>query len=114
LLSVLLLLVFAFSISWIWTMLGLMLRTPSSVLWVSTLPLFLLTFASNIFVAPKTMPSWLETAVGFNPITHLVTAVRGLMSGTVLLGQIFWLLVACAALIVVFAPITMYLYGNKK
>jgi ABC-2 type transport system permease protein len=114
LLSVMLLLVFAFSVSWIWTMLGLMLRTPTSVLWVSTLPLFLLTFASNIFVDPKTMPSWLQTVVGFNPITHLVSATRGLMSGTLPAAQIGWLLVACVALIVVFAPITMYLYRNKK
>jgi ABC-2 type transport system permease protein len=114
LLSVLLLLVFAFSVSWIWTALGLVARTPNSVLWVSTLPLFLLTFASNIFVDPKTMPSWLQTIVGYNPITHLVTAVRGLMSGTVMMGQISWMLSSCAILIAVFAPITMYLYRNRK
>ena len=114
LLSVLLLLVFAFSVSWIWTALGLVARTPNSVLWVSTLIMFLLTFASNIFVDPKTMPSWLQTVVGFNPITHLVTAVRGLMSGTVMMGQIGWLLLSCATLIAVFAPLTMYLYRNRK
>jgi ABC-2 type transport system permease protein len=114
LLSVALVVVFAFSLSWIWTALGLVLRTPNSVLWVSTLIMFPLTFASNIFVEPETMPSWLETAVDFNPITHLVTAVRGLMSGTVLIGQIGWLLAACAGLVVVFAPITMYLYRNKE
>jgi ABC-2 type transport system permease protein len=113
LLSVALVVVFAFSLSWIWTALGLVLRTPNSVLWVSTLIMFPLTFASNIFVEPKTMPGWLQTAVDFNPITHLVTAVRGLMSGTVLMGQIGWLLAACAGL-VVFAPITMYLYRNKE
>jgi daunorubicin/doxorubicin transport system permease protein len=94
LLSVALILVFAFSLSWIWTALGLVLRTPNSVLWVSTLIVFPLTFASNIFVEPKTMPGWLQTAVVLNPITHLVTAVRGLMSGTVLMGQISWLLAA--------------------
>ena len=114
LLSVLLLLVFAFSVSWIWTAFGLVARTPNSVLWVSTLIMFPLTFASNIFVDPKTMPSWLQTVVGYNPITHLVTAVRGLMSGTVMMGQIGWLLLSCAILIVVFAPITMYLYRNRK
>jgi len=114
LLSVALILIFSFSLSWIWTMLGLTLRTPTSVLWVSTMIMFPLTFASNIFVDPKTMPGWLETAVGFNPITHLVTAVRGLMSGNVLMGEIGWLLVACAVLVAIFAPITMYLYGNKK
>src|SRR5215210_5948999 len=80
LLSVALIEVFAFSLSWVWTALGLVLRTPNSVLWVSTLIMFPLTFASNVFVDPKTMPSWLHTAVVFNPITHLVSAVRGLMS----------------------------------
>lgn len=114
LLSVLLLLVFAFSVSWIWTALGLVARTPNSVLWVSTLIMFLLTFASNIFVDPRTMPSWLQTVVGFNPITHLVTAVRGLMSGTAMMGQIGWLLLSCAILIAVFAPLTMYLYRNRR
>jgi ABC-2 type transport system permease protein len=114
LLSVALLLVFSFSLSWIWTALGLVLRTPNSVMMASFMILFPLTFASNIFVNPRTMPSWLQTAVGFNPITHLVTAVRGLMSGTVTEPQIFWVLVACAALVAVFAPITMSLYSNKK
>jgi ABC-2 type transport system permease protein len=114
LLAVALILVFAFSLSWIWTSLGLVLRTPNSVLWVSTLIMFPLTFASNIFVDPKTMPSWLETAVGLNPITHLVTATRGLMSGTMPAGQIGAILVACAILIAIFAPVTMYLYRIKK
>jgi ABC-2 type transport system permease protein len=114
LMSVALLVVFAFSLSWIWTALGLVLRTPNSVLWVSTLIMFPLTFASNIFVDPKTMPGWLETAVGYNPITHLVSAVRGLMSGTVPAGDIAWLLVGCAALVAVFAPLTMRLYRNRE
>ncbi len=114
LLSVVLLIVFAFSVSWIWTALGLVARTPNSVLWVSTLIMFPLTFASNIFVDPKTMPGWLETAVGYNPITHLVTAVRGLMHGTVAAGQIGWVLLMSGALIIIFAPLTMYLYRNKK
>jgi len=114
LLSVALLLVFSFSLSWIWTALGLILRTPNSVMGVSMMVLFPLTFASNIFVDPETMPSWLEAIVGANPITHLVTALRGLMSGTVTPGQIGWVLLISGALIAVFAPLTMYLYRNKK
>ena len=114
LLSVALLLVFSFGLSWIWTALGLVLRTPNSVMMVSFMVLFPLTFASNIFVDPRTMPSWLEAIVGANPITHLTTAVRGLMSGTVTAGQIGWVLLISAVLVAVFAPLTMYLYGNKK
>jgi ABC-2 type transport system permease protein len=114
LLSVALLLVFSFSLSWIWTALGLILRTPISVMGVSMMVLFPLTFASNIFVDPQTMPSWLQAIVGANPITHLVTAVRGLMDGTVTAGQIGWVLLASGALVAVFGPLTMYLYRNKK
>ena len=114
LLSVALLLVFSFSLSWIWTTLGLVLRTPNSVMGVSMMVLFPLTFVSNIFVDPQTMPSWLEVIVGANPITHLVTAVRGLMYGAVTAEQIGWVLLTSGVLIAVFAPLTMYLYRNKK
>jgi ABC-2 type transport system permease protein len=114
LLSVALLLVFSFSLSWIWTALGLILRTPNSVMGVSMMVLFPLTFVSNIFVDPQTMPSWLQAVVGANPISHLVTAVRGLMGGTVTAGQIGWVLLASGALVAVFGPLTMYLYRNKK
>jgi ABC-2 type transport system permease protein len=114
LLSVALLLVFSFGLSWIWTALGLVLRTPNSVMGVSMMALFPLTFASNIFVDPRTMPSWLEAIVGANPITHLATAVRGLIHGTATAGQIGWVLLTSGILVAVFAPLTMYLYSNKK
>src|ERR671916_822859 len=81
LLSVALVLVFSFGLSWIWTALGLILRTPNSVMMASFLILFPLTFASNIFVDPETMPSWLQAIVGANPITHLVTAAGGVVCG---------------------------------
>jgi ABC-2 type transport system permease protein len=114
LLSVALLLVFSFGLSWIWTALGLVLRTPNSVMGVSMMVLFPLTFASNIFVDPRTMPSWLEVMVGANPITHLATAVRRLMHGTATTGQIGWVLLTSGVLVAVFAPLTMYLYRNKN
>ncbi len=114
LLGLALLLAFAFSLSWIWTVFGLVMKTPESVMMVSSMASFPLTFASNIFVDPQTMPSWLQVLVGINPISHAVTAVRGLMHGTVTSGQIGSALLACAVLIVIFAPLTMYLYRNKN
>ena len=76
-----LLVVFSFAFSWMWTMFGLLLRTEKSVMGVSMMVLFPLTFLSNIFVDPRTMPGWLQAFVNNNPITHLVAAVRGLMEG---------------------------------
>jgi ABC-2 type transport system permease protein len=108
------LLIFAFSLSWIWTVFGLLMKTPESVMMVSSMASFPLTFASNIFVDPATMPPWLQTFVGINPISHAVTAVRGLMHGTATSGDIGAALLASAILVVIFAPLTMYLYRNKN
>ena len=113
-LSVALLLVFSFCLSWLWTMLSLILRTPNSVAGVSMMVMFPLTFVSNIFVDPKTMPGWLKAVVEVNPISHLATVVRGLMDGSVPAGEIGWVLVSSVLLVAVFGPITMVLYRNKK
>ncbi|PSL02152.1 ABC-2 type transport system permease protein [Haloactinopolyspora alba] len=111
--AVLILLVFASGIGWIFTTLGLVLRTPNAVMGVGMMIIMPVTFASNIFVDPSTMPSWLQSFVDVNPISHLVTAERGLMSGTASAGDIGWVLVATVALTAVFAPLTMYLYRRR-
>jgi ABC-2 type transport system permease protein len=109
-----LVLVFSFSLSWLWTALGLVMRTPEALMGVSMSILFPVTFVSNIFVDPDTMPAWLQPIVESNPISHLATAVRGLMAGDPNATEIGWVLFACAVLVAVFAPVTSYLYRNKQ
>ncbi len=113
LLGVALLLVFAFSLSWIFTALGLVMRSPNAVMGTSMMILMPLTFASNIFVDPSTMPTWLQRFVDINPVSDLVTAVRALMGGTATFSQVSWVLVAAAVITAVMAPITMRLYRNR-
>ncbi|SDY41844.1 ABC-2 type transport system permease protein [Amycolatopsis xylanica] len=111
--GVLLLLAFSFAFSWIWTMFGLLLRTEKSVMGVSMLVLFPLTFLSNVYVSPATMPGWLQAFVNVNPVTHIVDAVRSLMDGKTDGGEILWVLIAGALLIAVFGTLTMRLYNRK-
>jgi ABC-2 type transport system permease protein len=108
-----LVLLFSFSLSWLWTALGLVMRSPEALMGVSMTVLFPLTFVSNIFVEPETMPNWLQTVVEANPISHLATAVRSLMAGDPDMGEIGWVFLACGILVAVFAPVTSYLYRNK-
>jgi len=75
--------------------------------------LFPLTFLSNVFVKPETLPSGLETFVEANPVSHLVTASRGLMDGTATAGQIGAVLATAAVLTAVFAPLTTHLYRSR-
>ena len=111
--SVLLVVVFAFGLSWVFTTLGLVLRAPMAVMNAGFLGLFPLVFLSNIFVDPATLPGWLEAFVGVNPISHLTTAVRHLVAGTASAGDVGLVLAEAAALTAVFAPLTVRLYRRK-
>jgi ABC-2 type transport system permease protein len=112
--GVALVLLFAFSLSWIWTALSLVMRTPESLMNMSMMILFPLTFISNIFVNPETMPGWLQAVVDANPISHLATAVRSVMAGEPNGAEIGWVFLACGVLVALFAPATTYLYRNKR
>lgn len=109
-----LLLVFALALSWVWATLGLLLRTQQAVMSAGTVALFPITLASNIFVAPRTMPGWLQAFVTVNPVSHLVTAERALLAGHPAAGPAAWPLIASAALTALFAPVTAWLYGRQR
>src|SRR5687767_10273503 len=112
--AVVLILLFAFSVSWIWIIVSMFVKTPESVMTTSFLFLFPLTFASNVFVDPATMPPWLRTAVEYNPVTHLVHASRGLMHGEATIDSILWVLVATVVLTAIFAPIALKMYYKER
>ncbi|MGH3410297.1 MAG: ABC transporter permease [Streptosporangiaceae bacterium] len=109
-----LLLVFALALSWAWTTLALLARSPQAVTGTATVTLFPLTLASNVFVAPRTMPGWLQAFVRINPVSHLVSAERALMAGHPAAGQLAWVLLTSAALVAVFAPLTGWLYSRSR
>ncbi|WP_182879815.1 ABC transporter permease [Microbispora sp. H10949] len=111
--AIALLVAFSFAFSWVWTMFGLLLRSEKSVMGISMLVLFPLTFLSNVYVDPETMPGWLQAFVGVNPISHLVTAARSLMAGGADTGEITWVLVSGAVCVAVFGALTMRLYNRR-
>jgi ABC-2 type transport system permease protein len=101
---------FSFGLAWVFTTVGLLMRTPSAVLNGGFMVLFPLTFLSNVFVEPETLPAPLEAFVDANPISVLVTACRGLMAGSPDGADILIVLAVAAGLIAVFAPLTTRLY----
>jgi ABC-2 type transport system permease protein len=105
--------VFAFGLSWVFTTLGLLLRSPNAVMNAGFMGIFPLTFLSNVFVDPKTLPAGLEAFVDVNPISILATASRGLMEGNADAGAIAIVLAVAAALTAVFATLTTRLYRKR-
>jgi ABC-2 type transport system permease protein len=114
LLAVGLVLVFAFALSWLWIIVGMLVRTPESVMTTSFIFLMPLTFASNIFVELSTMPGWLQVVVGRNPVTKLANASRKLMHGEAAGTDVVWVLAASAFIVLVASPVAMRMYRKER
>jgi len=54
------------------------MRSPEAVFGLGNMVMFPLTFISNVFVPVESLPGWLQAFVNVNPISILVSGVRGL------------------------------------
>jgi ABC-2 type transport system permease protein len=103
-----------FGVGWIFIVLGLLIRTPMTVMTIGFTFIFPLVFASNIMVDPGTMPGWLRAFVEVNPVSIMTTALRGLMNGGASFGDVGLALIAPALLTIVLAPVTLWIYLRRE
>lgn len=106
---------FCFSVSWIWIIIGMKVKTPESVMTTSFVFLMPLTFMSNIFVPLQTIKfGWLEAMVRNNPVSHLAFASRALMHGDPVGNHVWWIVGESALLTIVFAPLALWMYSRER
>jgi ABC-2 type transport system permease protein len=110
--ALLLVTLFSCGLAWVFTTVGLLARTPNAVLNGGFMALFPITFVSNAFVPPETLPAGLEAVVDANPVSLVTTAARGLLNGDPVAGDIALALGIAAVLTAIFAPITARLYSR--
>jgi ABC transporter DrrB family efflux protein len=106
----LLMLIFAYCLSWGFAFVGL--AAPNSeAAQAMVFPLvFPLAFASAIFVPVYSMPGWLQPFANNQPVSQTALAVRGLMLGTPH-GQSTWIALAWAlGAVLVLAPLAVNKY----
>ena len=111
--AILLAIVAGWSLAWIFTWFGTVGRTAQGVQAISLRVMFPLTFLSNAFVPADTLPSWLQTFVKINPVSHVVTAVRTMMAGGGVTTEVAWALGGCLAVVAVFMPLAVRSYSRK-
>lgn len=106
----LLLVLFMFALSWVFATLGLAIKNAEAAQAAAFPVMAVLVFASNAFVPPSTMPSWLRGYAENQPLSVVVDAVRALVldqpAGDAVLEAVAW----CIGIIVVFAPIAVRKY----
>jgi oleandomycin transport system permease protein len=97
----------------VWVLIGLLVKSPTSLQGFGFLIMFPLTFGSNVFVPTQTLPGWLQAWVKVNPVTYLSEAVRGLMIGGPVADPAWHALAWVAAILVVFAPLAVTVYRRR-
>ena len=115
--AVVLLLLFAYSFSWVMAFIGMSVRSPEIINNVSFLVLFPLTFISNAFVPSDTLPTPLRVFAEWNPVSALVQAARDLFGNTppgAVLGEtwtaqnpIATVLIGMAIMLAIFVPLSI-------
>jgi ABC-2 type transport system permease protein len=121
-----LLLLFAYSFSWVMAYVGLLVPSVEVINNASFMVIFPLTFISNAFVQIESMPPVLQTFAEWNPVSSVTQAVRELFGNippgtpepTVwpLQNPILYTLIWVVILIGVFAPLSVRQYkrANKR
>jgi len=116
----LILLVFAYAISWLMALVGLLVRTPEVVNNASFIVIFPLTFVANTFVPLESFPPVLRTFAEWNPVSAVVQAARELF-GNIPAGApvpdvwslqhpVLYTLLWAAVVLVVFIPLSVRAY----
>jgi oleandomycin transport system permease protein len=111
--AVALLLVFALGFSWVSVLVGLLAKDPEKVQLFGFTALFPVTFVSNVFVPTKTMPGWLQAFVDVNPVTILSDATRALMLGGQVAKPVMGSLLWASAIVLVFAPLSVWAFKRR-
>jgi ABC transporter DrrB family efflux protein len=116
----LLLLLFAYAMSWVMATVGLLVRTPEVVQNASFIVIFPLTFIANTFVPTNNFPAVLKVIADWNPVSAVVQAARNLFGNTAPILQtshawslqhpVVYTLIWAIVLLVVFVPLSVRIY----
>jgi ABC-2 type transport system permease protein/oleandomycin transport system permease protein len=108
--AVVLLLLFTFSMSWIFALIGLR-SSSAEAAQAAAFPLIApLAFASSAFVPIRSMPGWLQVFAAHQPVTVTVDAVRALCLGGPTTSHVVQAVLWCVAIVALFAPMAVLRY----
>lgn len=111
LVSVLLLTVFVgWSLSWVFSLVGLMVKNAALIGSLSMIIILVLTFLSNAFIPTKTLPHMLQIVVRLNPVSLTITAIRTILQTGQWESNAFVVLLSSGLIIVIFMPLTVLAY----
>jgi ABC transporter DrrB family efflux protein len=112
--GVLLILLFAYSLSWGFAVIGLSAPNSETAQVMSFPLLFPLTFASSAFVPVDKMPSWLQGFATYQPVSVTVSACRALMLGGPTASWVIQTVAWTVGFLIVLVPLAVHRYRTRS
>jgi ABC transporter DrrB family efflux protein len=111
--GILIILLFAYSLSWGFAVIGLSAANSETAQVISFPLLFPLTFASSAFVPVADMPSWLQGFATYQPVSVTVSACRALMLGGPTASWVLQTLAWTIGFLVLMVPFAVHRYRTR-
>lgn len=109
-----LMLLVAFTLSWVGAAIGLWLKTIEAVNSIGFSFIMPFTFVSSAFTRPEFMPGWLQGFAANQPFTLVVDTTRGLLTGYPEVGNKGWIAMAwLIGTLAVMMPLSVWLFERR-
>jgi len=116
------LLLFAFAMLWLGTLIGVTVRSPDAVMGIVFMVVFPMTFLANAFVPVSGLSAGLQTIAEWNPVSAIVAGIRTLFGNPTalpdgaawplqhpVLSAVLW----CLVLLAVAVPLTVWRFRAR-
>jgi ABC-2 type transport system permease protein/oleandomycin transport system permease protein len=111
--GILVILLFAYALSWGFAVIGLSVPNSEVAQVVSFPLLFPLVFASSAFVPVSQMPGWLQGFATYQPVSVTISACRALMLGGPTAKWVVQSLLWAVGLLIVLIPLAVRRYRTR-
>ncbi|APX71591.1 ABC transporter permease [Companilactobacillus allii] len=102
------------AISWIFVLLGLLVKSATAIQSLSLTIMLVLSFLSNAFIPIKTLSKTMQFIAYMNPITYVITAIRQILATGSWTNEALLVLLFGIGIVVIFAPLTVLAYNHNN
>ena len=101
------------SISWIFALVGLIVKNAELIGSLSMIITLVMTFLSNAFIPTRTLPSSIQVLVKINPVSLAITAIRNILKTGTWGTSATMMLISGIIIILIFMPLSVFVYQKR-
>ncbi|GAY71930.1 ABC transporter permease [Lentilactobacillus kosonis] len=102
------------SLSWVFALIGLLVKSATFIQSLSTIVMMLLSFMSNAFVPTNTLPHFMQILANANPVSFFVIATKSLLINGSWSQESLVVLAFGVGTVVITLPLTLWAYNHNN